>query len=149
MTGTYRTYRPVTDDDLSTREAQLALALGPAIRWQLWLFFEPGPFGGAGLAMPCDDLPRRPPADAATLLAPMLATVVEHIGPSELIVGLERRGGPDPTGVDRAWLAAMADACARASVTFRSVLISHSRGVREHPAPRSGSTQAISAPHLQ
>lgn len=142
MNGAYRTYAPITRDDLTTREAQLALALGPAIRWQLWLFFEPGAFGGQGLAMPCDDLPRRPPSDVVELLAPMLSTVTDHIGPSELIVGLERKGGPDPTVVDRAWMSAFAEACERASVPFRSVLISHTRGVRERAAPRPASSVA-------
>ena len=142
MNGAYRTYTPITTDDLTTREAQLAMALGPAIRWQLWLFFEPGTFGGHGLAMPCDDLPRRPPADAVELLTTMLSTVIDHVGPCELIVGLERWGGPDPTVVDLAWMSAFAEACARASVPFRSVLISHTRGVREHSAPRAATPTA-------
>lgn len=135
MTGAYRTYRPITPDDASTREAQLALALGPAIRWQLWLFFEPGAFGGESLAMPCDDLPRRPPTDASELLARMFTTVSQYTGCTELIVALERRGGADPNAIDRAWMVALADACHRANVRFRSVLISHTRGVREHQPP--------------
>lgn len=53
MNVAYRTYVPITRDDLTTRQAQLALALGPAIRWQLWLFFEPGTFGGRARAHPC------------------------------------------------------------------------------------------------
>src|SRR6476660_4285095 len=124
MTAAYRSYRPITRDDVSTREAQLALALGPAIRWQLWLFFEPGAFGGESLAMPCDDLPRRPPADASDLLTQMFTTVSQYTGCTELIVALERRGGPDPNALDRAWIAALAEACNRADVRLRSVLIS-------------------------
>lgn len=136
MTGAYRNYRPITPDDVTTREAQLALALGPAIRWQLWLFFEPGAFGGQSLAMPCDDLPRRTPTDASEVLARMFTTVSQYTGCTELIVALERRGGPDPNALDRAWMAALADACHRAGVRLRSVLISHTSGVREHEPPQ-------------
>ena len=135
MNGAYRTYRPVAPDDVSTREEQLALALGPAIRWQLWLFFEPGASGGGSLAMPCDDLPRRPPADAGEVLAGMFAPVSEHTGCTEVIIALERRGGPDPNALDRAWMAAIAEACDRVGVRLRCVLISHTRGVRGHEPP--------------
>lgn len=143
MTGAYRNYRPITPADVTTREAQLALALGPAIRWQLWLFFEPGAFGGQSLAMPCDDLPRRPPPDASELLARMFTTVSQYTGCTELIVAIERRGGPDPNALDRAWMSALAEACRRADVRLRSVLISHTRGVREHepPLPRNGADE--------
>ena len=137
MTGAFRTYqptitRPVTDDDLQTPESQLALALGPAIRWQLWLFFPPNESGFGGLAMPCDDLPRRPPADAAETLFTVIDGVAAHCAASELILALERRGGPDPGRLDREWMLAAAQAADRAAVLLRSVLISHTRGVREH-----------------
>lgn len=140
MPGSFRTYqptitRPITDDDLQTPEAQLAYALGPAIRWQLWLFFPPNEHGFGGLAMPCDDLPRRAPADAPDMLYNVVHAVAEHAGASELIIGLERRGGPDPGRLDREWMLAAATAADRAGVRLRSVLISHTRGVREHAPP--------------
>ena len=140
MPGAFRTYRPtvtrpVTDDDLQTPEAQLALALGPALRWQLWLFFPANDDGFGGLAMPCDDLPRRAPADAADTLFTVIDGVARLSGATELIIGLERRGGPDPGRLDREWMLAVATAADRAGVRLRSVLISHTRGVREHEPP--------------
>lgn len=140
MTGAFRTYRPVTtrpvtDDDLQTPEARLALALGPAIRWQLWLFFPPDENGFGGAAMPCDDLPRRAPADASEVLFTVIDGVVKHAGAREFILGLERRGGPDPGRLDREWMRAASTAADRVGVRLRSVLISHTRGVREHAPP--------------
>ncbi len=140
MTGAFRTYqptvtRPVADDDLQTPEAQLALALGPAIRWQLWLFFPANDDGFGGLAMPCDDLPRRAPANAADTLFTVIHAVAQHSGASELILALERRGGPDPGRLDREWMLAASTAADRAGVRLRAVLISHTRGVREHEPP--------------
>ena len=140
MTGAFRTYqptvtRPVTEDDLQTPEAQLAHALGPAIRWQLWLFLPANDDGFGGLAMPCDDLPRRAPADAADTLFTVIDGVARHSGATELILGLERRGGPDPGRLDREWMLAASSAADRAGVRLRAVLISHTRGVREHAPP--------------
>ncbi len=135
MTGAFRTYRPITDDDLETPEATLAYALGPAIRWQLWLFFPPNAAGFDGAAMPCDDLPRRAPAEAADVLCNVITAVVDRAPVDELILGLERRGGPDTGRLDREWMLATADAADRAGVRLRSVLISHTRGVRKHAPP--------------
>ena len=140
MTAAFRTYqpsitRPVTDDDLQTPEAQLAYALGPAIRWQLWLFFPANDDGFGGLAMPCDDLPRRAPTDAADTLFTVIDGVAQHSGATELIIGLERRGGPDPGRLDREWMLAATTGADRAGVRLRAVLISHTRGVREHEPP--------------
>ena len=140
MTGAFRTYqptvtRPVTADDLQTPEAQLAYALGPAIRWQLWLFFPANESGFGGLAMPCDDLPRRAPAEAADVLHTVIGGVAQHTSATELILGLERRGGPDPGRLDREWMLAASTAADRAGVRLRAVLISHTRGVREHAPP--------------
>ena len=78
MTGAFRTYRPVAADDLERLEARIASVLGPAIRWQLWLFFPPSAFGGDGLSMPCNDLPRRPPADAADMLFTAIDEIARH-----------------------------------------------------------------------
>lgn len=138
--GAFRAYqptitRPVTADDLATPEAQLAAALGPTIRWQLWFFFPPHDNGFAGLAMPCADLPRRAPADAADTLFTVINGVAQRSGARELIIALERRGGPDPGRLDREWMLAASTAADRAAVRLRSVLISHTRGVREHAAP--------------
>lgn len=155
-TGTFRTYRPapptatsvhhagrtrvitpdhpLTEAELTSPEAQLAYALGPALRWQLWLFLPPTDDGFTGVAMPCDDLPRRCPADAGAVLVPLLHGLREA-GARTLIVGLERKGGPDPTRVDREWMLALSTAAHEADFTLGSVLISHTRGVREHPAP--------------
>ncbi|WP_439565069.1 hypothetical protein [Microcella sp.] len=140
MTGAFRTYqptitRPITDDDLQTPEAQLAVALGAAIRWQLWFFFTPDEHGFGGLAMPCDDLPRRVPAEAADALFTVIDGVARHTGATELILALERRGGPDPGRLDREWMLVAATAADRAAVRLRAVLISHTRGVREHAPP--------------
>jgi len=145
MTGAFRTYHPTVtrpagvhsdrDDDLQTPEAQLAYALGPAIRWQLWLFFPANDDGFGGLAMPCDDLPRRAPAEAADTLFTVVHGVAQHSGANELIIGLERRGGPDPGRLDREWMLTASTAADRAGVRLRSVLISHTRGVREHEPP--------------
>jgi len=137
MTGAFRTYtpvahRPATEDELQTPESQLALALGPAIRWQLWLFFPPNESGFAGLAMPCSDLPRRAPADAADTLFTVIDAVARRGSASELILALERRGSPDPGRLDREWMLAASTAADRAAVRLRAVLISHTRGVREH-----------------
>lgn len=164
MTGTFRTYRPappatraagpsaarpatthgrtrvitpehpLTETELQTPEAQLAFALGPALRWQLWLFLPPTDDGFAGVAMPCDDLPRRCPADAVSFLSPLLSGL-HDAGARTLIVALERKGGPDPSRFDREWMLALSTAAHEADLTLRSVLISHARGVREHPAP--------------
>ncbi|GAA1734723.1 hypothetical protein [Microcella frigidaquae] len=163
MTGTFRSYRPapladvghrsghrvghragrtrvitpehpLTEAELESPEAQLAYALGPALRWQLWLFLPPTDDGFTGLAMPCDDLPLRCPPDAGAILVPLLHGLHEA-GARTLIVGLERTGGPDPTRVDREWMLALSTAAHEADLTLRSVLISHTRGVREHPAP--------------
>ena len=142
MTGAFRTYRPVTADDLEPLEARIASVLGPAIRWQLWLFFPPSTFGGDGLSMPCDDLPRRPPADAADVLFTMIDAVARHTAHTELIIALERRGSPDPGRLDRDWMRVVADACDRAGVRLRSVLISHTHGVREHTPPEPTLTVA-------
>jgi hypothetical protein len=114
---------------------QLAYALGPAIRWQLWLFFPANAFGFGGAAIPCDDLPRRAPAEAADVLHTVISAVTECAPASELILGLERRGGPDPGRLDREWMLAVSTAADRAAVRLRSVLISHTRGVREHEPP--------------
>lgn len=135
MTGAFRTYqptvtRPITDDDLQTPEARLAFALGPAI-----FFFPPNDLGFGGLAMPCDDLPRRAPAEAADTLFTVIAGVARHAGATELILALERRGGPDPGRLDRKWMLAASTAADRAAVRLRAVLISHTRGVREHAPP--------------
>ncbi len=140
MTGAFRTYQPtitlpITDDDRQTPEAQLAFALGPAIRWQLWFFFPPNALGFGGLAMPCDDLPRRAPAEAADTLFAVIDGVARHAGATELILALERRGGPDPGRLDREWMLAASTAADRAVVRLRAVLISHTRGVREHAPP--------------
>jgi len=142
MNGTFRTYRPAisqnptaqnpTADDLESPEEKLAFALGPALRWQLWLFFPPNAVGWGGAAMPCDDLPRRPPPDAADTLFAVIDPVARRAAAGELILALERRGGPDPGRIDREWMRAVADAADCAGVRLRSVLISHSRGVREH-----------------
>jgi hypothetical protein len=147
MTGAFRTYSPVvrrpsTDDELQTPEAQFALALGPAIRWQLWLCFPPNESGFSGLAMPCADLPRRAPAEAADTLFTVIDGVAEYSGATELILALERRGSPDPGRLDREWMLAASTAADRAAVRLRAVLISHTRGVREHAplTPLSGST---------
>jgi len=163
MTGTFRSYRPapladvghrsghrvghragrtrvitpehpLTEAELESPEAQLAYALGPALRWQLWLFLPPTDDGFTGVVMPCDDLPRRCPADAGAVLAPLLHGLREA-GARTLIVGLERKGGPNPTRFDREWMLALSTAAHDAHLTLRSVLISHTRGVREHPAP--------------
>lgn len=136
MTGAFRTYRPVTIDELETHEERLAFALGPALRWQLWLFFPPSPFGGGGMSMPCDDLPRRPPPESIEGLARMIESVARALPATELILGLERRGGPDPTRIDREWMRVVGEASDRAGVCLRSVLISHSRGVRSHEPPQ-------------
>lgn len=136
MTGAFRTYRPVTIDELETHEARLAFALGPALRWQLWLFFLPSPFGGGGMSMPCDDLPRRPPPESIETLARLIESVASALPATELILGLERRGGPDPTRIDREWMRVVCEASDRAGVRLRSVLISHTRGVREHEPPQ-------------
>ena len=125
---------PLTEAELQSPEAQLAYALGPALRWQLWLLLPPTDDGFTGVAMPCDDLPRRCPADTVSFLAPLLHGLREA-GARTLIVGLERTGGPDPTRVDREWMLALSTAAHEADLTLRSVLISHTRGVREHPAP--------------
>jgi len=137
MTGTFRTYRPATShhppaDDLQTPEEKLAFALGPALRWQLWLFFPPNALGWGGAAMPCNDLPRRPPPEAVNILFTVIDAVARRAPASELILALERRGGPDPGRIDREWMHAATDAADRAGVHLRSVLISHTRGVREH-----------------
>jgi hypothetical protein len=163
MTGTFRSYRPapladvshrsghrvghraghtrvitpehpLTEAELQSPEAQLAYALGPALRWQLWLFLPPTDDGFTGVAMPCDDLPRRCPADTVSFLAPLLHGLREA-GARTLLLGLERTGGPDPTRVDRGWMLALSTAAHEADLTLGSVLISHTRGVREHPAP--------------
>ena len=149
MTGTFRTYRPappgrrtrvvtpehpLTEAELESPEAQLAHALGPALRWQLWLFLPPTDAGFTGVAMPCDDLPRRCPADAAAMLTPLLHGLCDA-GARTLVIALERKGGPDPTRFDREWMLALSTAAHDADLTLRSVLISHTRGVREHPAP--------------
>jgi len=150
MTGAFRTYRPLSDDDLETPEAKLAYALGPARRWQLWLFFPPNAAGFEGAAMPCDDLPRRAPAEAADVLRTVISAVVDRAPADELILGLERRGGPEPSRLDREWMLATADAADRAGVRLRSVLISHARGVREHalPAPTlSGLAAGVARDH--
>ena len=55
---------------------------------------------------------------------------------------LERRGSPDPGRLDRDWMRVVADACDRAGVHLRSVLISHTRGVREHAPPESTLVEA-------
>ena len=125
---------PLSEAELQSPEAQLAYALGPALRWQLWLLLPPTDDGFTGVAMPCDDLPRRCPADTVSFLAPLLHGLREA-GARTLIVGLERTGGPDPTRVDREWMLALSTAAHEADLTLRSVLISHTRGVREHPAP--------------
>lgn len=140
MTGAFRTYRPVTVDELETHEERLAFALGPALRWQLWLFFPPGPFGGEGVSMPCDDLPRRPPPDCVDGLARLIESVAEALPATQLILGLERRGGPDPNSIDREWMRVVSEAADRAGVRLRSVLISHTRGVREHAPPHPALT---------
>ncbi|MEN9620317.1 MAG: hypothetical protein RL499_510 [Actinomycetota bacterium] len=139
--GAFRTYQPTitrpvadadADADPQSPEAQLAAALGPAIRWQLWFFFPPDSNGFGGLAMPCADLPRRAPGDAAETLFTVIDGVAQRSGARELIVALERRGGPDPGRLDREWMLAASTAAERAAVRLRSVLISHTRGVREH-----------------
>lgn len=126
--------RPLTEAELQSPEAQLAHALGPALRWQLWLFLPPTDDGFAGLAMPCDDLPRRYPPDVGELLTPLLHGLHEA-GARTLIVALERKGGPDPTRFDREWMLALSTAAHDADLPLGSVLISHTHGVREHPAP--------------
>jgi hypothetical protein len=121
-----------TDNDLQTPEEKLALALGPALKWQLWLFFPPNEFEWEGAAMPCDDLPRRPPPEAVDTLFTVIDALAQRVPSIELILGLERRGGPDPGRIDREWMRVAADAADRAGVRLRSVLISHTRGVRGH-----------------
>lgn len=144
MTGTYRTLirddlpnRGVPPELSDTLEAKLALALGPAIRWQLWLFFVPPASakpGEGGMSMPCDDLPRKPPPDAFDVLSRVIGSVAPAIGSTELILALERRGGPDPGRLDREWMRIVTTAADSVGVTVRSVLISHTRGVRGHDA---------------
>ena len=136
-TGAFRTYqptitRPATEHDFQTPEAHLAAALGAAICWQLWLFFPPDENGFAGLAMPCADLPRRAPADAADTLFAVIDGVAQSTGAREFIIALERRGSPHPGRFDREWMLAASTAADRAALRLRSVLISHTRGVREH-----------------
>lgn len=135
MTGAFRNCRPVTEDDLTSPEARIAYVLGPAHRWQLWLFFVPGAFGGQSLSLPCDDLPRRPPHDAHVNIGNVVSVGREASRCTELILALERRGSPDPGRLDQEWMRVVADAADQHDVRLRSVLISHTRGVREHAPP--------------
>jgi len=132
MTGTFRTYRPITADDLQTPEEQLAYVLGPALKWQLWLFFPPNSEGFGGAAMPCDDVPRRPPPEAVDTLFTVIDAVAKRSSCTQLIIGLERRGGPELNRIDREWMRVAAEASDRAGVRVRSVLLSHTRGVRHY-----------------
>ena len=68
--------------------------------------------------------------------------IARHTAHTELILALERRGSPDPGRLDRDWMRVVADACDRAGVHLRSVLISHTRGVREHAPPESTLVEA-------
>ncbi len=145
MTGSYRTLvrddlpdRGIPPELADTLEAKLALALGPAIRWHLWLFFVPpegAKPGEGGMSMPCDDLPRTPPPDAFDVLTRVIGSVAPAIGSTEIILALERRGSPEPGRLDRAWMRLVTTAADAVGVTVRSVLISHTRGVRGHNAP--------------
>lgn len=156
MTGAYRTLvrddrpdRGVPPELADTLEAKLALALGPAIRWQLWLFFVPpegAKPGEGGMSMPCDDLPRRPPPEAFDALTRLIGGVASALGSTELILGLERRGGPDPSHLDREWMRLVTSAADTAGVSVRSVLISHTRGVRGHSAPAVDAALPLPAP---
>lgn len=122
----------VRDAPLATDEEVLQraeLLLGHAIRRQLWLMFLDEYDRQLPLLMPTY-VPRRPGPGHQENYARVLGVLFEDAEADSMVVAYERRGTEALSGVDRAWLQLVRDACAHAGIPLRGPLLVHDGGIR-------------------
>jgi hypothetical protein len=121
-----------TEDDVLARVRRL---VGHAVTdRQLWVMLVDGDDHQAPVVVPISDLPRHPErrglAALSHVLAGLRAELATARGPGSVIFARERSGTDDVLPLDRAWAAALAEACRSAEVTLRGVYLSTPGGVR-------------------
>lgn len=117
----------LTDTAINDRVARL---IGRACREQLWLLFLDERSVMLPTLMPNDELPSPLDPELAGGIAAMLKQAIAGTPIESVILVWERPGGPIATLADKQSAAALAWACADASVPVRAQLISHDFGVR-------------------
>ncbi|HWU45825.1 MAG TPA: hypothetical protein VN133_03595 [Humibacter sp.] len=119
---------PLTsDEEILDRVAEL---LERANQRQVWMLFLDDHDVQLPLLIPISDYPTAPNGDEAPAFAATIAAASREIGAVGVVLIWERYAGPAATASDRAWAAAMTEACPRAGVKVRAQLLCHRSGVR-------------------
>lgn len=116
-----------SEDAILDRVADL---LERANQRQVWVLFLDDHDVQLPLLIPVADYPTAPNDDEAPAFAATIAAASGEIGAAAVVLVWERYAGPDATASDRAWAAAMTQACPRAGVNVRAQLLCHRSGVR-------------------
>jgi hypothetical protein len=122
----------VSDEDVLERVAKL---VGNAISdRQLWLMLVDGDGRQTPVVVPISGIPRNPDARGLAGLSRVLSGLRTELatdrGPGAVIFTRERRGSDDPSPLDHAWAAALAEMCRAAGVALRGVYLSTPCGVQ-------------------
>jgi hypothetical protein len=100
-----------------------------AYRRQLWLMFLDDRECQLPILMP-HDVPSGPNRGHRARFRPFIAELVDAIGPSSIVVVLERPGPDMLRRGDLEWFAVLGDACRASGVRLRGPILAHDTGFR-------------------
>ena len=119
---------PITsDDEIVERVSEL---LERATQRQVWMLFLDDEDVQLPLLIPISDYPTSPGDDEAPAFAAHIGAVMRDVEAASVVIVWERYASAHATPSDRAWAAAMSEACADAGVRVRAQLLCHRTGVR-------------------
>ena len=119
---------PITDDaELVERVRDL---LERATQRQVWMLFLDDEDIQLPLLVPISDYPTSPRGDEAPAFAAHIGAVMRDVGAASVVIVWERYADAGATASDRAWAAAMCEACADAGVPVRAQVLCRRDGVR-------------------
>ncbi len=121
------TSQPLTTNDLI--EERVSALVGAACRSQLWFLFLDKHDVQLPLIIPISDPPNRPDAGVERL-AELIEDKACDAGARSVILVIERCTDAMFTHADKLWARCLTEELATAGMRVRSVLISHTTGVR-------------------
>lgn len=117
----------VSDSDVHRRVSDL---IGHARSRQIWFLFLDQENCQLPLIMPVDGHPSAPSSDDLEWMARRIRELCDACDAAGLILVIERFASDSLTPQDVAWARMLHDACDRAQIPLRALLLSHRSGVR-------------------
>ena len=116
----------ITDEQVLARVADL---ITHSIRRQVWLMFLDEEQRQLPLLMP-SYVPRTPEPDALGPFGEFLASLVDEVDASSMVITFERLGSDTLSDSDREWFRLIHAACAAEHIPLRGPLLAHDGGIR-------------------